>query len=93
MVCPPVREIINSLRLVDYFFVPANKPWNNYSRTSVARTLMARLPQLFRALSRVPRKNTLDADIIIFEIIYGDFLMLIMVCCVYSVKIASMRRF
>ena len=34
-----------------------------YSRTSVARTLMARLPRLFRTRSRVPRKTPLAADL------------------------------
>ena len=34
-----------------------------YSRTSMARTLMARLPRLFRTRSRVPRKNPLAADL------------------------------
>ena len=33
-----------------------------YSRTSVAGTLMARLPQLFRTRSWGPRKKTLAAD-------------------------------
>ena len=35
----------------------------NYSRTSVARTLMTRLPRLFRTRSCVPRKNPLAADL------------------------------
>ena len=36
----------------------------NYSRTSVARTLMARLPGPFRTLSLLPRnKNTFAADL------------------------------
>ena len=30
MVCPPVREIIHSLKLVDYLHVQADKPWYNY---------------------------------------------------------------
>ena len=31
MVCPPVREIINSLKLLDYLLIQADKPWyNNY---------------------------------------------------------------
>ena len=34
-----------------------------YSRTSMARTLMACLPQLFRTRSIVPRKNPLAADL------------------------------
>ena len=29
MVCPPVREIIHSLKLVGYLFVQAVKPWYN----------------------------------------------------------------
>ena len=27
--CPPVREIIHSLKLADYLLVQANKPWYN----------------------------------------------------------------
>ena len=30
MVCAPVREIIHSLKLVDYLLVKADKPWYNY---------------------------------------------------------------
>ena len=29
-VCPPVRKIIHSLKLVDYLHVPADNPWYNY---------------------------------------------------------------
>ena len=29
-VCPPVRKIINSLKLVDYLHVQADNPWYNY---------------------------------------------------------------
>ena len=46
------------------------KPWSRhgggaviYSRTSGARTLMARLPRLFRTRSGVPRKKSLAADL------------------------------
>ena len=57
-----------------------------YSGTSVARTLMARLPRLFRSHPSVPnRKNPIAADIIVFGIILYDCLfILIMVYCVYS---------
>ena len=34
-----------------------------YSKTSVARTLMPRLPGLFRSRSLVPRKKTLAGDL------------------------------
>ena len=34
-----------------------------YSITSVARTLMARLPRLFRTRSWAPRKNPIAADL------------------------------
>ena len=40
-----------------------------YSRTSVARTLMARTPRTFRTRSLVPRKNSVTAGIIILGII------------------------
>ena len=36
---------------------------SKYSRKSVARTLMARLPRLFRTRSSVPRKNRTDVDL------------------------------
>ena len=29
-VCPPVRKIIHSLKLVDYLHVQAHNPWYNY---------------------------------------------------------------
>ena len=29
-VCPPVRKVIHSLKLVDYFNVQADNPWYNY---------------------------------------------------------------
>ena len=34
MVCPPVREIIHSLKLVDYLLIQADKPWYNYYPTN-----------------------------------------------------------
>ena len=42
----------------------------NYSRTSVARTLMARLPRLFRTRSWVPWKNPKAADVESFRVIF-----------------------
>ena len=60
----------------------------NYSRTSVARTLMARLPRLFRTRYLVPNKNIIAADIVVFLDISGDFLFIsIMVCCMYSLEL------
>ena len=61
----------------------------------VARTLMARLPRIFRTCSQVSNKNNLtDADIIVFGIILGN-------CLFYTdngmscnlKRIVSMRRF
>ena len=44
---------------------------------------MARLPHVLESLT----KKTIAADVIVFEIISGDFLfILIMVCCVYSLE-------
>ena len=40
----------------------------------MAQTLMARLPQKFPICSSIPRKNPIAADIIVFGIIWGDFL-------------------
>ena len=34
-VCPPVREIIHSLKLVDYLHVQADNPWYNFYFCSV----------------------------------------------------------
>ena len=55
MVCPPVQEIINEPQLVGYLHVQTDKPWYtcnySYCRTSMARTLMARLPRLFQTRS------------------------------------------
>ena len=61
-----------------------------YSRTSMARTLMARLPGLFRTRFWVPWKKFHSCR---FGIIWGDFLSSIengMLCVL--VRIASMRR-
>ena len=55
-----------------------------YSRTSVARTLMARLPRLFRTRPWVPWKNPIAADEQSFRVIF--FFMLKMVYCVYSLE-------
>ena len=38
-----------------------------YNRRAVARTLMARLPRLFRTRSSVPWKNYIAADYVNFE--------------------------
>ena len=58
----------------------------NYGRTSMARTPMARLPRLFRLESL--GKKSIAAGIIIFGIILGNFLIiLIMVCCVFSLEL------
>ena len=38
-VCPPVREIIHELRLVDYLHVQADNPWYNYYMTDEAMKL------------------------------------------------------
>ena len=48
-----------------------------YSRTSVARTLMARLPWLFQTPSRaltVTKENPIAVHIFVFGIILGDLL-------------------
>ena len=46
-----------------------------HSRTSVAQTLVARLPRLFRIRSSVPNKNNpIPAGVIVFGMIWGDFL-------------------
>ena len=65
-----------------------------YSRTSMARTRMARLPRLFRNRSWVPRKKSLGCR---FGIILCDFLFFYIyiengILWVF-IRIASMRRF
>ena len=35
MICPHVREIIHSLKLVDYLYVHSDKPWYNITYISV----------------------------------------------------------
>ena len=56
-----------------------------YGRTSMARTLMARLPWLFRTLSSVPRKKNLKAaDLGLFRVVF--YFILKMVYCVYSLE-------
>ena len=55
--------------------------WPYHSRTSVARTSLARLPQLFRTRFWVPWKNPTAADLGWFI-----FFILKMVCCVYSLE-------
>ena len=35
MVCPPVREIIHSLKLVDYLLVNVHKPLYNFYLSSI----------------------------------------------------------
>ena len=53
----------------------------------MTQTLMACLPRLFGTRSRVPRKNPIATDMIMFWIIERDFLfILIMVCSVYSLE-------
>ena len=37
-VCPPVRKIIHSLKLVDYLHVQADNPWYNYYISNPAKT-------------------------------------------------------
>ena len=41
MVFPPVREIIHSLKLVDYLHVQADNPWYNYYLYHFTFRLMA----------------------------------------------------
>ena len=55
-----------------------------YSRTSMARTLMARLPWLFRTRSWVPRKSFIAADLGQFRVIFFNILK--MVYCVFSLE-------
>ena len=56
--------------------------WNNYSRTSVARTLMLVYDGYFELILESLTKDPIAANIIVFGIISGDFI-LIMVCYVY----------
>ena len=61
------------------------------SKTSVARTLMARLPQLFRACLGVPWKKSNSCR---FGIILADFLLYIEISVLsVFIRIALTRRF
>ena len=80
-----------------------NSKWNSpfyeketiYSEMSLVRVIDVSLARLFRTHSGVPnKKNPIAADIIMFEIILGEFLFYVensMLCVL--IKIASMRRF
>ena len=59
---------------------------SNYSRTSVARTLMARLPWLLRTRSWAPKKNSHSCRQFYVWDNLGWFFILIMVCCMYSLE-------
>ena len=56
----------------------------HYSRTSMARTLMAHLPWLFRTRARVPRKNPIAADLSLLRMIF--LFILKMVYCMTSLE-------
>ena len=43
MVCPPVREIIHSLKLADYLLLQADKPWYNFYLTLFSFLFACRL--------------------------------------------------
>ena len=58
--------------------------YTEYSRTSLARTLMARLPWLFQTRSWVPQKNPIATDFGKFRVIFSFILK--MVSCVYSLE-------
>ena len=63
-----------------------------YSRTSVARTLMAHLPRLFRTCSWVSwKKNPIAADVGSFRVIFLFYVENGILCVL--IRIASMRRF
>ena len=37
-VCPPVRKIIHSLKLMDYLHIQVDKPWYNYYSENLCKT-------------------------------------------------------
>ena len=57
-VCLPVWKIIHLLKLVDYFFVQADKPWYNYYILLHLFSLMLGAPvaegEIFSTVKRVP---------------------------------------
>ena len=59
-VCPHVRKIINSLKLVDYLHVKADNPWYNYYLISLPRSLSkgSLVNQVGRVDLCVPPTNT-----------------------------------
>ena len=50
--------------------------WNNYSRTSVARTLMLVYHGYFELILESLTKDPIAANIIVFGIILGDFMLI-----------------
>ena len=40
-VSPPAREIIHSLKLVDYFLLQADKPWYNYYMAAAIKSILS----------------------------------------------------
>ena len=60
-VCPPVRKIIHSLKLVDYLHVQADNPWYNYYITYLALT------QLFPVLISHREMYTLSISILAMD--------------------------
>ena len=81
----------NTLHLISWRIWSKCLRFKKYRRTSMARTLMARLPRLFRTHSWVRWKKAHSCR---FGIIYGVFLIHIEngILCVL-IRIASMRRF
>ena len=63
---------------------------SRYSRTSVARTLMARSPRLFRTRSGVPRKKSHSYRFGIFRMIFFFYIAIGILCVL--IRITSMRR-
>ena len=50
-VCPSVRKIIHSLKLVDYLHVQADNPWYNYYITTFSAVCMCHMDiQIFNDL-------------------------------------------
>ena len=80
-VCPPVRKIMHSLKLVDYLHVQADNPWYNYYVNSISTgsALIANTKAIYHEVSRPPDKSVYCKTI--FFISHPKH-----ICCGYSIE-------
>ena len=65
MVCPPIREIIHSLKLVDYLLVQADRPWYIYYVSAVMSiVVLGKKCQIVYLCNKLPAVDVLQFDLI-----------------------------